>query len=152
MFYVKMTAGPHKSSLRKVTFMNGPIPSSWSPLLLSLLRIVAGLSYATHGTQKLFGVPGAARTFDVMTQMGAAGIIETTGGVLLLLGIFTRPVAFICAGQMAAAYFIAHASQSFWPILNGGELASLYCFIFLFIAAAGPGPLSLDALFFGKRR
>lgn len=134
--------------------MNGPVPSSWSSFLLSLLRIVAGFNYMTHGTQKLFGVPTqeARNTVELMSQMGAAGLIETIGGALLLVGLFTRPVAFLCAGQMAAAYFLAHASRSFWPILNGGELATLYCFIFLFIAAMGAGPLSLDALRSGKRR
>lgn len=132
--------------------MNGPVPSSWSPFLLSLVRIVAALTYVTYGTRKLFGVPGGADTVELMSRMGAAGIIETFGGALLLVGLFSRPVAFLCSGQMAAAYFLGHAERSFWPVLNGGQLASVYCFLFLYIAAAGAGPLSLDALFFGKRR
>lgn len=134
--------------------MNGPIPSSWSSLLLSAVRIVAAFSYMTHGTQKLFGLPSnePRAGVELLTRMGAAGMIETFGGALLLLGLFTRPVAFLCSGQMAAAYFIAHAGRSFWPLLNGGELATVYCFLFLFLAAAGAGPISLDALRSGKRR
>lgn len=126
--------------------MNGPIPSSWSPFLLSALRIVTAFGYLTHGTQKLFGVPTVEprATVELMSQMGAAGAIELVGGALLLIGLFTRPVAFLCAGQMAAAYFIAHAPRSFWPILNGGELAAAYCFVFLYLAAAGAGSLSFD--------
>ena len=134
--------------------MNGPIPSSWAPLLLSLVRIVAALGFMTHGTQKLFGVPTVEprNTVELMSMMGLAGAIEAFGGALLLIGLFTRPVAFLCAGQMAAAYFMAHAPQSFWPILNGGELASVYCFLFLYLAAAGGGPLSVDAMMRGSRR
>ena len=134
--------------------MNGPIPSSWAPLLMSLVRIVAALGFMTHGTQKLFGVPTVEprNTVELMSMMGLAGAIEAFGGALLLIGLFTRPVAFLCAGQMAAAYFMAHAPQSFWPILNGGELASVYCFLFLYLAAAGGGPLSVDAMMRGSRR
>jgi putative oxidoreductase len=128
--------------------MNGPIPSSWSSFLLSLLRIVTAFGYLTHGTQKLFGVPTNAprQTVELMSQAGAAGAIELVGGALLLVGLFTRPVAFLCAGQMAAAYFLVHAPQSFWPVLNGGELAAAYCFVFLYLAAVGGGALSLDAM------
>lgn len=134
--------------------MNGPIPSSWAPLLLSLVRIVAALGFLTHGTQKLFGVPALEprNGVELMSMMGLAGAIETAGGALLLIGLFTRPVAFLCAGQMAAAYFMVHASQSFWPLLNGGELASVYCFLFLYLSAAGAGPLSVDAMMRGSRR
>lgn len=134
--------------------MNGPIPLSWSSFLLSLLRIVAGFNFMTHGTQKLFGVPALEPRagVELMSMMGAAGVIETVGGALLVLGLFTRPVAFICSGQMAFAYFIAHAGRSFWPLLNGGELPSIYCFLFLFFAAAGAGPLSIDAMMGGSRR
>lgn len=134
--------------------MNGPIPSSWSPVLLSLVRIVAAFGFMTHGTQKLFGLPTVdpRATVELMSRAGAAGLIETIGGALLILGLFTRPVAFLCAGQMAAAYFIAHAPRNFWPILNGGELAAVYCFVFLYIAAMGGGPLSIDAMMRGKRR
>ena len=122
--------------------------ATWTPRLLGLLRIITGFLYLQHGTAKLFGAPHVAM-FDglqVMSLMGVAGILELVGGALLLLGLFTRPVAFILSGQMAAAYFMAHAPQGFLPILNGGELAVLYSFIFLYFAAAGGGAFSLDAL------
>ena len=120
----------------------------WTPRLLGILRIIAGFLYLQHGTAKLFGAPHVAM-FDglqVMSLMGVAGILELVGGALLLLGLFTRPVAFILSGQMAAAYFMAHAPQGFLPILNGGELAVLYSFIFLYFAAAGGGAFSIDGL------
>lgn len=122
--------------------------SSWAPYLLSLVRIVAAFGFMTHGTQKLFGVPSVEPRagVDLFTQIGAAGAIEVVGGALLLVGLFTRPVAFVCAGQMAAAYFIAHAPRNIWPVLNGGELAAVYCFLFLYFAAVGAGPLSIDAM------
>ena len=124
---------------------------------LSLLRVVAGAAFMQHGVQKLFGLllppdrpwNGAPELFS---QMWFAGVLEVFGGALIVLGLFTRPVAFLLAGQMAVAYFQAHAPQSFWPILNGGEPAVLFCFIFLFLFAAGPGPWSLDAALFGHRR
>ena len=122
--------------------------ATWTPRLLGLLRIITGFLYLQHGTAKLFGAPHVAM-FDglqVMSLMGVAGILELVGGALLLLGLFTRPVAFILSGQLAAAYFMAHAPQGFLPILNGGELAVLYSFIFLYFAAAGGGAFSLDAL------
>ncbi len=125
--------------------MNGPIPSSWSPRLLSLLRITAGFIFMLHGTAKLFGWPGGGDPMELMSLIGLAGVIEALGGLLLIIGLFTRPVAFVAAGQMAAAYFMAHAGQGFFPTLNGGEAAALFCFIWLYIAAAGPGPWSLDA-------
>ena len=120
--------------------------ANWRPWLLSLLRIVTALLLLQHGTAKLFGFPHVAM-FDglkLFSLAGVAGILEFFGGVLLLLGLFTRPVAFILSGEMAAAYFIAHAQKGFFPILNGGELAVLYCFVFLYLAAAGGGPFSLD--------
>ena len=119
-----------------------------TPYLLSALRLVAAFVYAAHGTQKLFGVPGHPFHAPVfaMTMMGAAGVIETIGGILMFLGLFTRPVAFVVSGQMAVAYFTQHAPKGFWPIANGGELAVLFCFIWLFFCATGPGPISLDAL------
>jgi putative oxidoreductase len=130
--------------------MNGPVPSSWSPRLLSLLRIVAAFLFMAHGTQKLFGFPAPpGHAIAAMSLSWWAGAIEVVGGALLLLGLFTRPVAFLCAGEMAIAYFKAHAPHGFWPLLNRGELATLYCFVFLYIAAAGPGPWSVDAR--GKR-
>ena len=122
--------------------------ATWSPRLLGLLRIILGFLFLQHGTAKLFGVPHVAM-FDglqLFSMMGAAGVIELVGGTLLLLGLFTRPVAFILSGQMAAAYFIAHAPANFLPILNGGEMAVMYCFTFLYFAAAGAGAYSLDGL------
>lgn len=123
------------------------------PHLQSALRIVAALSFLTHGTQKLFGFPGGVLPSSVhlLSQFGVAGLIETVGGVLMLIGLLSRPVAFVLAGEMAFAYFHAHAPRNMWPIVNGGELATLYCFIWLFFAAAGPGPWSVDALRHGGR-
>lgn len=134
--------------------INGLLPSSWAPAFRSVLRIVAAFLFIAHGTQKLFAMPAAEPrpAVELMSQMGLAGVLETFGGLLLLLGLFTRPVAFILSGEMAVAYFQAHAPRSFWPILNGGEPAVLFCFLFLYLAAAGPGPWSLDALWRGGRR
>jgi len=119
--------------------------SRLTPYLQSVLRIVAAFIYIAHGTQKLFGIPAAARV-PLRSLLGAAGVLETVGGALMLLGLFTRPVAFLLSGQMAVAYYLAHWPGEKWPILNGGELAVLFCFIWLFFVAAGPGPWSLDAL------
>ncbi|HKV70200.1 MAG TPA: DoxX family protein [Gemmatimonadales bacterium] len=116
------------------------------PRMLSLLRMVAAFAYLAHGTQKLFGVPGGAGHVPYVSLYGLAGVIETTGGALILLGVFTRPAALIASGEMAVAYFLVHFRQGFWPLLNHGELAVLYCFLFLYIAAAGPGPWSVDRL------
>lgn len=134
--------------------MNSSALSSWSPYLLSLVRIVAASGFITHGTQKLFGIPTVdpRAAVELMSRAGLAGVIEVVGGALLLVGLFTRPVAFLCSGQMAAAYFLAHAPRNAWPILNGGELASVYCFLFLYFVAAGGGPLSIDAMMRGSRR
>ncbi|HEY0077332.1 MAG TPA: DoxX family protein [Pyrinomonadaceae bacterium] len=121
---------------------------SWTPRLLSVLRIIAGFLFIAHGAQKLFGflaAPGAPRP-PLMSMIGVAGALEFFGGLLLLVGLFTRPVAFILAGLMAVAYFMAHAPQGFWPLQNKGELAVLYCFVFLFFAVAGGGEWSLDRL------
>jgi putative oxidoreductase len=133
--------------------INGPIPSSWAPFLRSILRIVAAFLFMAHGTQKLFAFPVSEprSAVELMSLAGLAGVLETFGGALLLLGFFTRPVAFILSGEMAAAYFMAHAPRSFWPVLNNGEPAALFCFIWLYIAAAGPGPLSIDAMGRGRR-
>jgi putative oxidoreductase len=118
------------------------------PRLLSLLRIVAAFLFIAHGTQKLFGVPAAEPRDPValFSLLGIAGILETFGGLLLVVGLFTRPVAFLLAGEMAVAYFLRHAPQAFWPLLNRGELAVLYCFLYLYLAAVGGGPWSLDRL------
>ena len=122
--------------------------ATWSPRLLGLLRIILGFLYIQHGTAKLFGVPHVAM-FDglqLFSLMGAAGVLELVGGALLLIGLLTRPVAFILSGQMAVAYFLMHAPAAFLPILNGGEMAVMYCFTFLYLAAAGGGAYSLDAM------
>lgn len=132
--------------------MIGPIPAAWAPHLLSVLRIVASFGFMTHGTQKLFGVPTLEprETAELFTRSWTAGMIETFAGTLLVVGLFTRPAAFLCSGLMAFAYFIAHAPDAFWPVLNGGELPVAYCFLFLYLAAAGGGPLSLDALLWNR--
>jgi putative oxidoreductase len=132
----------------------GPIPAAWAPRLRSLLRLVAASLYVAHGTQKLLGAPAAgpgARTVALFSLLGLAAVIETFGGTLLFLGLFTRPVAFVAAGEMAAAYFLQHAPRGFWPIVNRGELAVLFCFLWLYLAAAGAGPWSLDALLAARR-
>lgn len=123
------------------------IPANWAPRLLSVLRFIAGLLYLQHGMAKLFKFPPVPMfaKVELMSLLGVAGVLELVGGVLLILGLFSRPTAFILSGQMAVAYFMAHAPHGFYPILNGGELAIVYSFVFLYIAAAGPGPWSLDA-------
>ena len=120
-----------------------------APIALSLLRIVAGLIFLEHGTQKFFSFPGGERAGSglALDGMGAyAGIIETVAGLLIALGLFTRPAAFIASGTMAVAYWMAHAPQNFFPVNNGGDAAILYCFVFLYLFFAGPGPWSLDAV------
>ena len=116
------------------------------PMLLSILRIVTGFLFIEHGTQKWLLFPGGTTRATVENLGGIAGIFELVGGALIVVGLFTRPIAFILSGLMAFAYFIAHAPQGFWPILNKGELAVLYCFVFLYLAAAGGGSLSLDRM------
>jgi putative oxidoreductase len=122
--------------------------SRLSPYLLSVLRIVAAFIFIAHGTQKMFGVPGHAFHPPVVptSLLGVAGVLETIGGALMLVGLFTRPVAFVLCGEMAVAYCTQHLPGGPWPILNGGELAVLFCFIWLFFSAAGAGPLSVDKL------
>src|SRR5215469_3195204 len=122
-----------------------------APYVLSILRIMVGLLFLEHGLSRLFGFPSAMPTPPVMTLYWFAGSIEFIGGVLVTLGLFTRPAAFIMSGEMAFAYFHSHAPRGFFPILNGGDGAILYCFIFLYLAAAGAGPLSLDALLWRQR-
>lgn len=124
-----------------------------APWLLSVLRFMSGLLFLQHGTTKFLGIPQTQFTgVSLVTAPGAAGVIELVAGTLLVLGLFTRATAFIASGTMAAAYFIAHAGRSFYPIVNGGELAALYCFVFLYLAVAGGGPLSLDHLISRGRR
>ena len=130
--------------------LNDAFYATWAPRAQALLRIVTAYLFITHGTAKLFGAPhvGAFDNLQLLSLLGLAGSIEIVGSVLLLLGLFTRAAAFIMCGEMAFAYFIGHAGQGFVlvPMLNRGELAVLYCFLFLFFAAAGPGAWSLDAL------
>lgn len=123
----------------------------WRPEFLSVLRIMSALLLLQHGTTKHLNFPaGPMNDAAIASLSGIAGLIELVGGLLLLVGLFTRPVAFVLSGLMAAAYFIAHAPRDFFPILNGGELAALYCFVFLFLAAAGGGPWSLDRAVGGR--
>jgi putative oxidoreductase len=122
----------------------------WTPYLLSALRIVAAFLFIQFGTAKVFGLPApimpGGGTAPVGSLAWVAGMLETFGGLLLLIGLLTRPVAFILAGEMATAYFYGHAPQGFWPVLNQGSPAILFCFLFLYLSAAGPGPWSLDAM------
>ena len=129
-----------------------PVSSKHTAFTLALLRIFAGFLFMPHGAQKLFGWPagsgggggGAHAAFPDL--MWFAGVLEFFGGAFVMLGLWTRPVAFLLSGQMAVAYFKAHAPRGFWPVLNHGELAVLYCFVFLFLAAAGVGPFTVDRL------
>jgi putative oxidoreductase len=118
----------------------------WAPTMLSVLRLVSGLIFMAHGTQKLLNFPPAARAVDLSTLPGMAGFFELIGGALIALGLFTRPAAFICSGVMAVAYFTVHAPRSFFPVINGGDAAILYCFVFFYIFFAGPGPWSVDRI------
>lgn len=125
---------------------------AWRPRILSILRIITGFLYVQHGTQKMFGFPGASHgPYELFSLIGTAGVLEVVGGALILVGLFTRPVAFVLSGEMAFAYFIAHAPRSFWPMLNGGELAVMWCFLFLYLAFAGGGSWGIDALRAGRR-
>lgn len=123
--------------------------STWAPQLQSVLRIVAAVPFILSGTMKLFafpaGIPPDGGTVPLMSQIGIGAILEVFGGALLLVGLYTRPVAFLLSGEMAVAYFQFHAPQGFWPTLNGGIPAILYCFIWLYFSAAGAGSWSLDA-------
>lgn len=120
----------------------------WTPRILGILRIVIGFLYLQHGTAKLFGVPHIAMFdgIELFSLLGFAGVLEFIGGLLILVGLFTRPTAFILSGEMAVAYFMAHAPNGFLPILNQGELAVVYCFAFLYFAVAGAGAFSVDSV------
>ena len=123
--------------------------ATWSPRILGILRMVTGFLFLQHGSAKLLGAPHNAM-FDglqLMSLMGLAGVLELGGGALIVVGLFTRPVAVILSGMMAVAYFMAHASKGFLPIVNQGELAVLYCFVFLYFSVAGAGGFSMDRMF-----
>lgn len=126
--------------------MNGKKMVWTEQVALNLLRIVAGLLFGLHGVQKLFGVLGREQAVDFFSLYGLAGVIETVGGALIVLGLFSRIVAIILSGEMAWAYFMAHAPEGFWPIVNRGELAALYSFVFLYLAARGGGAFSIDGI------
>ena len=121
--------------------------TAWAPRALSVLRIIAGLMIIQHGMAKVIGFPTvpAFANLQLMSLIGAAGIIELIGGALLVVGLFTQPVAFVLSGEMAVAYFMSHAPKGFFPLVNGGTLAIMYCFAFLYLATAGAGPWSVDA-------
>ena len=126
----------------------GQTAIAWAPRMLSVLRIMTGLLFIEHGTMKFFNFPPSemfAGGVELVSLTGLAGILELVGGVLIVLGLFTRTVAFILSGEMAVAYFMAHAPSSFFPTINQGESAILFCFIFLYLACAGAGPWSVDA-------
>lgn len=120
--------------------------NAFAPRMLSVLRIVSALIFFAHGTQKLLGFPASDMNPAMLSLPWIAGLLELVGGGLLILGLFTRPVAFVLSGEMAVAYWMAHAPQSPFPALNGGDAAILYCFVFLYLVFAGPGPWSLDAM------
>jgi putative oxidoreductase len=121
--------------------------SAWEPRVLSILRIVTALCFLEHGTQKVFNFPAGEHHGVSFTSLaGVSGLFELVGGALLLLGLFTRPVAFILSGMMAYAYWAVHAAQGPYPVNNGGDAAILYCFVFFYLIFAGPGPWSVDAM------
>ena len=126
----------------------------WAPRVLSIARVVSGLIFMEHGLQKYFNFPPAAQPRpapEVFSLYGIAGGLEIVGGILLVFGLFTRPVAFILSGEMAFAYWMSHAPRAMYPLLNGGDAAILYCFFFLYLAFAGGGAWSLDRMIWGKR-
>ena len=134
--------------------MNAQSLTKWAPEAHGVLRIVAGLLFLEHGTQKFLSFPPGeyAGMGWAFSNPGAyAGVIEILAGLLIALGLFTRPAAFLASGTMAVAYWMAHATQNFWPVNNGGDAAILYCFVFLYFAAAGAGPWSVDAARFRGR-
>jgi putative oxidoreductase len=120
--------------------------AKWQPHVLSVLRIISGLLFLEHGTSKFLGFPHVERVPDALSMPGVGGMFELVGGALMVIGLFTRPVAFLLCGEMAVAYFYAHAPRAFFPVINGGDAAVLYCFIFLYLVFAGAGPWSVDAM------
>jgi putative oxidoreductase len=128
--------------------MNGILPASWSGYTHAMLRIMTGLLFLAHGTAKLLGWPAIEMFKDgvpLLSLFGIGGLLEIIGGLMIVVGLFTRTVAFVLSGMMAVAYFMFHAPSAFYPIINQGELAILYSFIFLWLATAGAGPWSVDA-------
>jgi putative oxidoreductase len=117
-------------------------------IVLSIMRMVVGLTFMSHGMQKVLGMLGG-KVVPLASQVGVSGLLELVGGLLILVGLFTRPTAFILSGEMSVAYFTVHAPSGLWPIVNHGELAVLYCFVFLYLSCSGAGPLSLDRLLRG---
>ena len=126
--------------------MNLDSLSRYTPYALAALRIVTALIFMAHGTQKLFGFPAPPQSGQppLLSLLGIGGVMELVGGILILLGLFTRPVAFLLAGEMAVAYWLFHFPRNFYPVLNGGDAAILYCFVFLLFVFTGPGAFSLD--------
>lgn len=132
-------------------FEEGGWADQWAPRFLSILRIMTALLFLAHGTSKILGFPMSSASFPpAWSLLWVAGMLELVGGALLLIGLLSRPVAFLLAGEMAVAYWMVHAPDNFWPVLNDGEAAILFCFIFLYVAVRGPGPWSVDAVM--KRR
>ena len=119
---------------------------SFSSYVLSVVRIVVGLLFLEHGTAKFLGFPATQRAPEALSMSGVGGLLELIGGALIVVGLLTRPVAFLLCGEMAVAYFYAHFPRNFFPVINGGDAAILYCFVFLYLMFAGAGPWSLDAL------
>ena len=120
--------------------------TKWQPQFLSVLRIMTGLLFLEHGTSKFLGIPHVEKVPDPLSMSGIGGMFELVGGALIVLGLFTRPVAFLLSGEMAVGYFYVHAPGFFFPLLNGGEAAILFCFVFLYLFFAGAGPWSIDAI------
>jgi len=132
--------------------MNAPSIERFSPHMLAVLRIMTALLFMAHGTQKLFGFPASPNPGPALFSLyGLAGLLEIVGGLLLVLGLFTRPVAFILSGEMALAYFMSHYPKSFFPAQNGGDAAVLFCFVFLYLVFAGAGAWSLDGMLAGQK-
>jgi len=126
----------------------------WRERMLSVLRIVVALLFIEHGTQKMFNIPGSAHPMDYhfLSLFGVAGVLEACGGFALLLGLFTRPIAFLLSGEMATAYFKVHILRDFFPVNNGGDNVVLFCFLFLYLVVAGPGVWSIDSVIAASRR